>query len=61
MKLHYAFLLLLSTLSLQGIAQQNSAPKTLGTTPFTIGETRTFYSDILKENRTIRIPTRFLY
>lgn len=55
MKLRYAFLLLFSTLSLQGIAQQNSAPKTLETTPFTIGETRTFYSNILKENRTINV------
>lgn len=55
MKIYYTFLLLFSLLSIQGIAQQNNLPKTIETTPFTIGETRSFYSEILEENRTINV------
>jgi predicted alpha/beta superfamily hydrolase len=51
----YVFLFLFFCLCPLLIGQQNKVPVTSEITPFTIGETRTFYSDILEENRTINV------
>ncbi|MFC4635559.1 alpha/beta hydrolase [Dokdonia ponticola] len=51
----YVFLLVFFSLCTASIAQSNQAIPTLETAPFTIGETRTFHSAILEENRTINV------
>lgn len=51
----YVFLWLCLSLLTASIAQSDKAIATLKTTPFTIGETRTFHSAILEENRTINV------
>ncbi|WP_299209359.1 alpha/beta hydrolase-fold protein [uncultured Dokdonia sp.] len=55
MKKIYGFLFLFLSLYTFSIAQQNETIATLKTVPFTIGETRTFYSSELEENRTINV------
>lgn len=55
MKKIYVFLWLCISLCTSNIAQSNQTITTLETAPFTIGETRTFHSAILNENRTINV------
>lgn len=57
----YCFLLLFLSTSLWVLGQEKSIPTPISTTPFTIGETQVFHSDILKEDRTINIylPTSY--
>ncbi|MEP0264675.1 alpha/beta hydrolase-fold protein [Dokdonia sp.] len=51
----YVFYLLFLSQYIVVTGQENKVPISLETTPFSIGETHTFYSDILKENRIINV------
>ncbi len=51
----YVFLWMFFALYTASIAQSSEGVTTLETAPFTIGETRTFHSAILEENRTINV------
>lgn len=51
----YCFLLLFLSVSSWVVAQEKSIPTSITTTPFSIGETQVFHSDILKEDRTINV------
>jgi len=51
----YCFLLLFLSISFLVLGQQKSIPTSIKKVPFSIGETHTFHSDILKESRTINV------
>ena len=58
----YCFLLLFLSISLWMLAQEKSIPISIESTPFSIGETQVFHSNILKEDRTINVylPVSYL-